>query len=229
MGGKNKPAIHAGQDAFRPRKVERWAGAGRARGPPGKRGKEREGPAARPAPPRHRASGKRMAVRTAGPGGLRRAGRKGKGPAGYGGWAGRQPARPQRPMPQRPAAPIACPRPNRPRSSLRDGPPPAPVHATPWARARPAPSRRSRSRRTGGGCARRSRAGPVGQASPGQCFMEPWAPPWLGSVLAAVFSGRAAALISIVSFLPSLPSTTRVTGTTSPSFTWPLRSINMTW
>ena len=47
--------------------------------------------------------------------------------------------------------------------------------------------------------------------------------------MAGAAAMRAGALTSMVWRLPSLPSTTRVTGTVSPSLTWPFRSISMTW
>ncbi len=60
-----------------------------------------------------------------------------------------------------------------------------------------------------------------------QCFMPLCAAALPGAAPGVI--ARAVALTSKVWRLPSLPSTTKVSGTTSPSLTWPFKSISMTW
>ena len=110
----------------------------------------------------------------------------------------------------------------------------------PWHLASLAPGVRTRDR--GGQCpqqhhAQHQQAEPAQlsccpghgfiQASgdPAQCLCI-WPAPWFMAGAAAV---RAGTFNSTDWRLPSLPSTTRVTGTVSPSLTWPFRSISMTW
>ena len=93
--------------------------------------------------------------------------------------------------------------------------------AKPWAPTRPAASQPAATRpacdEDGGSDPR-----PTGGA---QCLWSPWSCFMAGCGLMP----RAGALTSMSWRLPSLPSTVSVTGTVSPSLTWPLRSISMTW
>lgn len=157
-------------------------------------------------------------------------------------WAGRADSAPSphleaRDRPFRPIRrsavrhPSCTPRP-RPAYRRRGGRRPSARSARTRAAASPGPLPR---RAVGEGCARSSTQGMERRhrhhawrpqradrhGMSGQCLC-------IGATPGA-FSGRTVAATSTVVRLPSLPSTTSVSGTVSPSLTGATRSINMTW
>ena len=123
------------------------------------------------------------------------------------------------PAPPPGSCPVWCKPPSTSRQLCRVQPR---ARATPWAPARPAASRpaatRPASDEDGG-------SGPC-RVSVDQCLCSPWL---CSCFMTGWVMVRAGALTSMFWRLPSLPSTTRVTGTVSPSLIWPFKSISMTW